>query len=88
MVSVFMCKKLDKSGYNENMDNYVGQGMITTSFYLFDAAQKTAIAEMDNRHTLFLAAGDRAGLLALAEEYHELGAVQTAAQIRNEAGHG
>ena len=72
-------------------DNYsiAGSGMIIRPENIDRVAGRKArmnmLVEMDRRHTEMLNAGDWIGLLALAAEYHALGAVGRAAQIRKEA---
>ena len=43
------------------------------------------LVEMDARHIKLLAAGDKAGLLELAQEYRNLFALDTASRIEKEA---
>jgi hypothetical protein len=67
---------------------HAGQGMIVSEFYPFDKATRdnmSLVVEMAKRRDELLAKDDMNGLLALAIEYYDLGAVDTAAQIRAEA---
>jgi len=76
------------------MDNYRmrGSGMATRgedpSKKIHRKERIKLLGKMNTRHMEMLSAGDYAGLLLLAQEYQELGAVRMAAQMRIEAENG